>query len=501
MGRRRMSTGGAPPAPMNMEDLKDADIGDVTDLTMPTNVPRNPDGSVRLDGDVPVDQAQSIGALDVESAAKNKAAAVTMSEKARGVKNVPWNVRDPLEMFEYIKLAFPGDWGAIIIYVSRDEPAPPIQFPPVYAASLKDAQALYQYVERHHGQSPQSVYEIRYKTSAGAQRGQAKLYMPDRSVRPEVEVHHPQQQPYPGHPYQGQPSQYGYPQQPPQQAMPVVVVHNRDQQQPQPMMQPQPMQAPPSAGPDPTQMAILTVLKELVEASRRPAGFIALPSDAYPIPPGYVRVPGGMIPGPPMAAYQPPAPAAAPVPIPVAAPVAAPPQAAPLVIPPVERQIQDTMRTMTGVVKAFQDMQGMFGMLEKPAVDSAVEAVREEMVESPKQTVDIGDVKMVIDRATGQTDWPSTLLGAAPKIIDSAKGVIDTYQKMTAKQAEQAHQIQQRQLQILEQQRRQQQAPAQAQPQPQPQPQSLPPKPAAAPAPAPTPKRMAVPMPSGPLWG
>ena len=564
----------------------DVTMGDVSDATLPEAVPRNADGTPMEEGEVSEEQAQLIGSLSLESAGKTKGVARRLRDKALGKKGVAWNVDDALEMFSYIRAVFAAEWNSIAIHITRADPAPKVQLPPIMASNLKDPRALYDYVEQHHGPQGPATYKVYFRAGAGHERGSASIYMPDKSAPPVVQVvsqpqQSPQQQPqyapqyaphgYPppqyaggggyGPPPQGgaPPSQGGgYPWPPQQQPQREIVVISPPAQQAAPQPQqaaplppappPQPIfMQPPAPAPgafDPQRamfdmmqqqsaqmMATLEKVVERLNKPQPPPGFIALPSEQYPVPPGFVRVPGGMIPAPNMAAYVPaPAPAQASPQGVGAAPVAysVPAQApAPVVVqappaPTFDQQIQGTVGMMKGVVRGMGELQNLFstfGPQGGPQGGNLEPDVEEEEPPPPNPliTTDVGGITMAIDRATGKTNWPATLMGAIPKIVDTGKSALHEYQKMMDRQNAQTAQLVQQRINLANavkaaqtpQQPALQQAPQQA-PQPQIQVRPAPPPQAAASVPASVPARPAqpvpvkkpsVPMPNGPIWG
>ena len=603
-------------------DGGDVDMGDVARITLPEATPQNADGTFATEGDVSEEQAHQIGALNVESAAKNKSMARKMRDKALG-KSVPWNVADALELFSYVKTVFAVEWESIIILVARHEPAPKVQYPPVMASNILDPLALYNYVKQCHGQQGAATYKVSFRSSSGAERGAANVCMPDTTAPPVVQVLNPggssggQPPPAPPQPQYAPPppSPYGmggmggmgggygvqgpgYPPpgywpQPPQQAQPqqqqergdrIIVVQQPQPQQP-PMMPapppapaPAPVQAapppppqyiyppplpPPPAPPAPVaapgafdpQRALfemmqlqnsqaqaqnertMAMIEKIGEKLNRPAppppppGFIALPEN-YPVPQGYFRVPGGIVPLPAYAqpqpvgvgaapvAYVPPAPApaaVAPAPVIYQAPPAPPP-------PSFDQQIAGTVGTMKSVVKGMGELQSLFaGFSPQPRqpIDDELEPDEPPPQQNPMMTQDVGGVTMAISRETGKTDWPTTLIGALPKIGETAKSVFTEYQKAVRQQhdltvnamrqrTEMANAFtraqQSMQPQVLPAVQPQQQTP-QAQPRPPVQQQPQPPQQARPPVGvgqiAPPARKPAVsnPVPTGPIWG
>jgi hypothetical protein len=539
----------------------DADMGSVTAATLPPDIPQNPDGSVRVDGDVDEFQAQKIGALSVESAAKNKSVAKKMTDKALG-QSVRWNTDNALEMFDILKEVFAGEWGSISISLLREEPGPASQFPPIQASTIKDVTQLYAYIDGCHGSSGPATYKVTWRFRH-IERGTARIRMPDKSAPPAMQILQPSQNqqqpqfatpPYPtpygsgGQGGMGGMGGMGYypPQQQPQQQPQVILVSPPGSAPSSPMAPhlapaPAPVQAAPTPSASPElqrlveqmgqqQVAMMTVLKELMDVSRRPSGFVALP-EGYPIAPGYVAVPGGMIPNP-LGAHVP-----QPAPVPVSpAPVMAIAQPTPAPPPNFDSQLSGAFRQVSSLLKGMQDMQGLItqfgGGVPVQGRPNVVEEEEEPepAASSPVTTTQIGDISMVFNAKDGGTNWPATIMGALPKIINVAKDGLHEYQKVIERQAALTNQAVEKRIQLARavqgvQQAVQagtpavlpagpppQQAPAPPPPQQvvsQPSPPASPPiqvRPAqTSPAPASAPETIKVapkmPIPSVPLWG
>lgn len=408
-------------------------MGDVTDATLPKEAPRNLDGSPREDGEISVDQAQILGAIDTESMAKNKHTANVLRKRATGEgdRNVTLNAENITELFGSARTAYMKEWGLLSVTVTRLEPEPRVAFPPISATSLKDDRALYAYVEQCHERAGVLGREATYQVAfhAGAMR-RAKCSV----VMPAV------MQPTPQQPQQQQPMQpqsYGY------ERQPMVV-----QMPPQPV----PMMHEPSS--DMTRVfemmlqqsqsqttAMLGAVKELAEAMKRPQmppGFIPLPEGWPTIPEGYVAVPGGCIPrpqpthapAPPQVVVQAPAPQ-------VAAPHS-PPQSMAMVATSPAAQVREAVQMVSGLVKSVDDMRGIFGG-GTPSVAGAVgaaEDMMEEVVDTGVVTHPIGEgLSMVINKKDGTTNWPATLIGALPKFVEIGKGAVQEYSKVVDRQA------------------------------------------------------------------
>jgi hypothetical protein len=576
----------------------DVGMGDVAALSLPPDVPQNPDGSPKTEGEVTEDQAKTIGALTLESAAKNKANARKMKDKMLG-KTVRWNCEDAVELFWLIKNTYAAEWNSLMITVSKIDPGPKVQYQPIQASTVKDPGALYQYVEGCHGQSGIATYLIAFRASSGSERGSAKIYMPDRSAPPVVQVmggsqQSPQAPPPPsapqyapygyGSPQQGgpppppgygaPPAGYGGPppgywptapqqQQPPQQSSPQVIVVSPPaphQPSPQPQTQsaaPVPVAAAAPAPPPPPQHVymhppapapgawdpqramiemmqaqmtnqsaqLMTALEKITEKLAQPPppppppGFIPLPSDNYPMPRGFVRIPGGMIPDP-TAVYAPQGVGAAPAAAVATAAVPAQGAAQPVVIQnppppapvPFDQQVAGTVKMFSGVMRGFKEMESMFSSL-RGGMPGGGEPEPEEIDEPPPApnpivTQEVGGITMAIHRDTGKTDWPATLMGAIPKVVDAAKSGLAEYQKMMDRQAQMTQRAVQDRIALARAVAAAQQPPpppAALPPAQQPPPAAPPPQtarpPQAAPRPAAPVRKTGISLPNGPLWG
>jgi hypothetical protein len=437
------------------------DMGDVTAATHSPDVPQNPDGSVQMEGEVTVEQAQKIGAVSAESDAFNRRTIRSMAGKAtpkseRGGVKVTWNSREAVDVFASLYEPFKGEWGSMTVYVTRLDPQPNVTFPPVKADLIKDASALYAYVERCHGASPEATYEVRFKTHA-LERGKGTICMPDRSVR--VQEAAPAPSPYErfshGHSQNFQPGfQPGFPGEPRvtvnvPPAPPAIVQSGMEARMADMMSH---FQAQSQAQTKEMMGVFLTMLDSILKKPQMPAGFIPLP-EGYPIPPGYVALPGGCIPGPP--ALPPPAaptPIYVPMPTPPSsagerpAPVAAP--VAPMIVqqapPPVgpAEQVAGAVKMMTDMFKGMENLRQLF---QQPgvAVAQAAEAafVDEPEAPPPDRSIDIGNGLKLVRDDDGNTNWGGTLLGALPKVGSIFKETLSEYSKASAQQAQQSQTV------------------------------------------------------------
>ena len=421
MARHRVSRRGSLESNLG-GDEGSVDMGDVTAVTSSKHVPTNPDGTIATEGEVSEDQAKLIGSLSVESDRKNKRMAGKLRDKALG-KSVQWNSDDALELIQNLTTVFALEWGSMIILVARIEPGPRAQLPPVMGANIKTPVDLYNYVASHHGPNGPATYKVSFRSSSGAERGAANLFMPDRTPAPTVQVIQPPQQQQPSQQYTQAPQpQYGggqqggqggqgqgggYPVgpggsqywQPPQQQPIIVVSQPQAPQQPTaapqqaapapvpvpmpPQYMPQPPQGPSSSDTTMRMMfemmqaqnaQTMNVLKDVLETLKKPqmpAGYIPLPSDDYPVPHGYVKVPGGCLPAPPVHVPQQPVPvgvgyvpaAAAPAtPAPVVIQTPAPPAQ-----PSFDQQIRGTVAMMKNVVGGMSGDAEPICRLRRPA--------------------------------------------------------------------------------------------------------------------------------------
>jgi hypothetical protein len=465
------------------EELSDepVTVADATDALVPEAVPRNPDGSVQTEGEVSIEQAQLIGALTPESASRNQALAKTYKKKATGEKNVQWGLKDPLELFPAIKESYPSHLSSITIYVTRIKPEPMEQFPPLNMSAVSSATELYKYVESCHGRRGHATYEVRFRAPAGWEYGRGSIYMPDKSepvpspVGMGMSSYPGNPGPYPGYPaFPPPPPPAPVPQAP--QSPPVVHVHPQ-QAAPQDqsaalgaMGQVSEMQRQFFEQTQARDREMMNFMREMVMEAKKPApppGFIPLP-DGWNgvIPPGYSRIPTGMVPDMRPQAFQ--APAPAPVPVQAVAPAGQPAsyaapvqpayampvaQVAPVAaVPPsldMVMGMQRTVKDFRGLMEAAQQLQNIAqtlvpqgGPVAAEAAAEAAEAAAE--AASPLSKTMVGEVEVAYDQ-TGALAWVPTLMGAAPKIIDGVKSVVDRVQKFQAdQQAAQSRAVQER---------------------------------------------------------
>jgi len=436
--------------PTNPEDLmRESSMADVTDITLPEGVPRNPDGTPKVDGEIAEFTAQKIGALDIESAQRNKTVAEAMRDVKLG-KSVRWNTDDAMEMFPIVRDVFRGEWSSMWLMIDRDEPR--ASFPPLSGKQLSDPLELYRAIEHYHGKSPAAKYIIQFRLG-GAVRGKSYVWMPDNSDVQVMPYGAPPPQYYPQGQHPGQWSSPGAPQ--PQ----VVVVSQRPEAPrfqepppPPPSKQESPVHhhypAPPAPAPAPsselTQVLaqlsqqnamMMTTMREIVEASRKPPGFIALPEGhAYPIPQGYIAVPGGMMPSPVGLGQVPqPVQAQAPAPQPSGSLAGfAAQQSAPAKAVTESDQIQAAVKSLQTILdgaKKIEDLVGSIGGGGGNEPDAPATP------ESPRIVQDVGGLHMIIDKATGKTNWAETVLGAMPKLADAGRSILGEFQKTMEKQA------------------------------------------------------------------
>jgi len=487
--------------------LEDASMSNVSNAVLSADVPLNPDGTPAQEGEITEFQVKKIGSVDIESDMRNKAVAKKMHDKVLG-RQVRWNVKDATELFPIMKAEFAQEWHHMMVTVIREDPSPPVQFPPVPAASLKDELALYRFVETHHGSSPVSTYKVLFSVGY-SRRGTGSITMPDRTGVSVIQTAASQPAPYPPPNYPGY-----YP--PPQAAPPVIMV-DRSQPAPPPAPVPAPVMmpvpapvAPVPGGFDPQramfemmqtqQSAMMSTIEKMVEKMNRPPGFIAIPDDySFPIPSSYIRVPGGMIPAPQ-------APVTVPVPVPAPAPAPAPVSSIP--IPPVHvptpaQQLKSTISEIGAVLSSAKDIQAMVSQFTGSGDDEPGGPEAQAELPNPLITQEVGPVTMALNR-DGSTNWPATLLGAVPKVIDTAKSAMTEYQKIVEKQAETtAKMVQQRTdlaKAVTEAQRAATRPQAVLPAQPAPVAQPVRPPPAAPPPPPPPSKSPGIPIPKEPIF-
>jgi hypothetical protein len=500
--RKRFTT---EPEPTGLTDPAQASMGRVTDVTMPKDVPRNPDGSPAQEAEISVERARAIGALDPESAAKNKRLAAVLESKARG-ETVLYGTQDALELFDMVKLVDPREWSGVRIHILR-QTEPPAQFPPVLASSLQTGQGFYEHVARlHAGFGAPASYKVSFRFS-GQSRATGTLYMPESTASPAT----PGVTVVGGGTQQGYPPSGGYPY--PQSNPSVVVVDRGQQSSPTTQSAPYPVPAP-QTSPEVLQLveavraqnqAMLAAMERMTQTSRRPPGFMEW-YEGYPVPEGFLSVPGGIVPDPRLTmrsafgappAVAAPAPAPAP-PAPVPASVAAP-QPASLAPPPrtPEQQIGDNFKMFQTVVKGVQDMSKLIASLdlggpaEMPELDVLPAAPTEPV--NPMKTVDVAGMPMVVDARTGKMNLGMTIVGAMPKILETSKGILHEVNRTKAIQAQQAAQHRVAPPQVVGQPRPR--PPVQRPPPPQ-----VPPPQAAPPTPPPPPQRTRIPVPTGPIF-
>lgn len=448
--------------------MTDVTVEDATANVYPEAVPRAPDGSPEAETEITVDQAQAIGALDLESAAKNKRNAAVIVRKTNGEPRVSFGTKDALEMFDQVRQIFGTSLNSINIVVIRVRPEPMEQYLPVPMASMTDSTDLYKYVAACHGQRSNAQYKIIYRDgTTGNERGSAYIHMPDRRPVEQPSAPSPQQYPQPPQyssgwgqpggnppasmgysPYQGPPAQSHQAQAP--QAPPVVHVHPQAAQVPDSsaamgaMGQMGEMQKFFAEQSQRQNEQMMTMMREMMTAMQTamrtpppPAGFIPLP-DNFPlsnVPAGYLKIPGGMIPAPappmPPPGYQAvpiasPAPAAAAAAA-SAAPVYQPiPQAAPGFNPAgMVNQYRDMMKGVAEIQKIAEMFQP-----RETAAEAAAEVAE---AASPLNKVMVGETEVAYGK-DGNIAWVPTLMAAAPKLVDTAKSVLTEYQKVQQKQ-------------------------------------------------------------------
>ena len=439
--------------------MTDVTIEDATANVYPEAVPRAPDGSPEAETEMPIEQAQAIGAMDLESAAKNKRNAGVIVRKTNGEPRVSFGTKDALEMFDQVRQVFGTSLNSINIVVVRVRPEPMEQYLPVPMASMTSSTDLYKYVAACHGHRPNAQYKVIFRDgTTGNERGSAYLHMPDKSpgFEPSPPPQPPQYAPQPQFPPGwGQPGGSSgpqgmgyYPQPPPAplapQAPPVVHVHPQAQQ-PQDtsaamgamgqMGEMQKFFAEQSQRQSEQMMVMMRELMTAMRAPPPPAGFIPLP-DNFPlqnVPAGYLKIPGGMIPAPPPPM---PPPGYQAVPIPAASPA---PAAAVPVYQPIPQAPQgfnsgalvNQYRDMMKGVSEIQKIADMFQPRESVAAEAAAEVAAE--AANPVHMTKIGDIDVAYGQ-DGKLQYVPTLMGAVPKLVEVAKSALTEYQKVQQKQ-------------------------------------------------------------------
>lgn len=240
-------------------DTTNVHTGDVTEAILPGAVPTDPDGGVAGGGDgVDLDEEtiRKVGAVDADSARRNKTVAEVQVRRKAGEKNVRWNDTNGLVKYDTILQIWSSQ--GLIAYVSRTEPGPSIDYPPMQCAAIRNGQQLYEAIGRNcHRISPPATYLVRVREGT-LDRGTFTLSFPDTQPLqpPQPQMQAPwmmQQVPQPYYPpggYAPQPPPYGYPppgypQLPPQPPAydPYAQAH------PAPPQPPQPPPAPAAAAP------------------------------------------------------------------------------------------------------------------------------------------------------------------------------------------------------------------------------------------------------------
>jgi hypothetical protein len=164
--------------PMDPSDLT-IETRDVTQEQFPKGIPTNPDGSVKQDGAVSVDEAATIGAMDAESAQKNKTNARILHKKNRGDSDVKWNEQNGIHLYDNIKRVSAWGTGNMWIYFTLvkssnpENPMPGFLYKPVLMSNFKNASELFSYMETHlHRDSPYDcTYQTQYKEGGREIRG------------------------------------------------------------------------------------------------------------------------------------------------------------------------------------------------------------------------------------------------------------------------------------------------------------------------------------------
>lgn len=280
--RRSRSNNGHQPS--ETVPIPKVDGAALTEEQYPKGTPTNDDGSVATAGEVTVEEARGIGALDAESALNNKKHHEAIARKRAG-GNMTWNEADPLVKYDQVLAAY-GTNGLVLFIIGEPERegGQETHFSPVAAIHFQDGQSLYDYILRVlHKVNPPRQYTVRCRQGKESDRAVCRIRMPDTTqmlspaasmqapwMGPQVPGGYPQavqQQPpygyapHPGYGYAPQQMQqqppYGYAPQYPQQpqALPAAPQQQQAQApQQQPYAQePRPVALGQAQGPAPAQ--------------------------------------------------------------------------------------------------------------------------------------------------------------------------------------------------------------------------------------------------------
>lgn len=165
---------------------KKGDPVDVTNITiknvvsdlLPDAVPKNEDGSVITEGEITHEQAQEIGAINIESALHNKHIAQVQHQKLTGKGNVAWGEKDGFQQFDNIRTTYSP--SSIYVHVKRVDPIPAINHPPFQMSQCANSAAFASFVLRNfHKKQGEATYDVWFKDSNNVERGRGSFTLSD----------------------------------------------------------------------------------------------------------------------------------------------------------------------------------------------------------------------------------------------------------------------------------------------------------------------------------
>ena len=236
-------------------DASSATTASVTAALLPDGVPTGDDGAVESEGvDLDVDTIRQIGAIDATSARLNKTQAEVQTRKKAGEKNVRWNDTNGLVKYDGILAIWPPT--SMLAYVSRTDPSPAVDYPPMPCGAMRNGQALYDAIMRNmHRVSGPATYFVRLREGP-LERGSFTLNLPDTTPQQQMQSPMMMQPPWMGggmgypSPF-GPPPGYGYPPPAPGYPPPPGYPPHDPYNQPPPQAAPAPPAAAPAAAPAP----------------------------------------------------------------------------------------------------------------------------------------------------------------------------------------------------------------------------------------------------------
>lgn len=131
-------------------------------------------------GELVIDETamREVGAVDATSVRENRRLKRVVEKKRAGGKDVPWNTRDPMVMYDALLRAWTPDSIDISIKRLVGGAQDMIVTRPVNGA------ALYETFKLFHGQHAEAEYEIKF-TGGGQYRGNGRITMPDTRAPPQ----------------------------------------------------------------------------------------------------------------------------------------------------------------------------------------------------------------------------------------------------------------------------------------------------------------------------